>query len=225
MYNYIPKMSSNNQEYEVSIEAGIGVGKSTILAILLKKYGDKFNVIFEPLQEWLEKYSDGQTNILNMFYSDIQRWGYTFQMNAFMTRIQKIKNERVSGKINLTERSILSDYRIFAKMLFDEGKITAVEWKLYEDWFKWLSYEFNSVPKKIIYLRCDPEVAFQRIHKRNRCEESGITFEYIEKLHKYHDDWLLNEKEIPILVIDVSSDFESDDAKVNEIYTKIMDFI
>jgi deoxyadenosine/deoxycytidine kinase len=146
-------------------------------------------------------------------------------MNAFMTRIQKIKNERVSGKINLTERSILSDYRIFAKMLFDDGKITAVEWKLYEDWFNWLSYEFNSVPKKIIYLRCDPDVAFQRIHKRNRMEESGITFEYIEKLHKYHDDWLLNEKEIPVLVIDVSSEFESDDAKVNEIYAKIMDFI
>ncbi len=205
-------MSSNNQEYEVSIEAGIGVGKSTILAILLKRYGDKFNIIFEPLQEWLENYSDGKTNILNMFYSDIQRWGYTFQMNAFMTRIQKIKNERVSGKINLTERSILSDYRIFAR-------------KLYEDWFKWLSYEFNSVPKKIIYLRCDPEVAFQRIHKRNRCEESGIAFEYIEKLHKYHDDWLLNEKEIPVLVIDVSSNFEDDDTKINEIYMKIIDFI
>ena len=225
MYNYIPKMSSNNQEYEVSIEAGIGVGKSTILAILLKRYGDKFNVIFEPLQEWLEKYSDGQTNILNMFYSDIQRWGYTFQMNAFMTRIQKIKNERIEEKINLTERSILSDYRIFAKMLFDDGKITAVEWKLYEDWFNWLSYEFNSVTKKIIHLRCDPAVAFKRIHKRNRCEESGITFEYIEKLHKYHDDWLLNEKEIPVLVIDVSSDFEDDDEKIDEIYMKIMDFI
>ncbi len=40
MYNYIPKMSSNNQEYEVSIEAGIGVGKSTILDIFSKKYGE-----------------------------------------------------------------------------------------------------------------------------------------------------------------------------------------
>ena len=218
-------MSRNNEEYEISIEAGIGVGKSTILDILSKKFGDKFNVIFEPLQEWLEKYCDENTNILNMFYSNIERWGYTFQMNAFMTRIQKIKNERDTNKINLTERSILSDHRIFAKMLYDDGKITTVEWKLYEDWFKWLSYEFNSVPKKIIYLRCDPTVAFERIHKRNRCEESGITFEYIEKLHKYHDEWLLNETRIPVLVIDVSCDFEGDDEKIKEIYSKIMEFI
>jgi deoxyadenosine/deoxycytidine kinase len=222
---FIPKMSSNNEEYEISLEAGIGVGKSTILDIFSKKFGDKFNVIFEPLQEWLEKYRDENTNILNMFYSNIERWGYTFQMNAFMTRIQKIKNERDTNKINLTERSILSDHLIFAKMLYDDGKITTVEWKLYEDWFKWLSYEFNSVPKKIIYLRCDPNVAFQRIHKRNRCEESGITFEYIEKLHKYHDEWLLNETRIPVLVIDVSCDFEGDDKKINEIYSKIMEFI
>jgi deoxyadenosine/deoxycytidine kinase len=110
-------------------------------------------------------------------------------------------------------------------MLFDDGKITTVEWKLYEDWFNWLSYEFNSVPKKIIYLRCDPAVAFQRIHKRNRTEESSITFEYIEKLHKYHDDWLLNETVIPVLVIDVSCDFEGDHAIIDEIYMKIMDFI
>ncbi len=218
-------MSSNNEKYDISIEAGIGVGKSTILNIFSEKFGNKINVILEPLQEWLEKYSDGKTNILNMFYTDIQRWGYTFQMNAFMTRIHKIKNERVIGKINLTERSILSDNRIFAKMLYDDGKITAVEWKLYEDWFKWLSYEFNSIPQKIIYLRCDPIIAFQRIHKRNRSEESGITLEYIEKLHKYHDNWLMNETEIPVLVIDVSSEFEKDDEKINEIYTKIIDFI
>jgi hypothetical protein len=35
----------------------------------------------------------------------------------------------------------------------------------------------------------------------------------------------LKEKEIPVLVIDVSSDFEGDDEKIDEIYMKIMDFI
>lgn len=75
--------------------------------------------------------------------------GIHFPNECIYDQNTKIKNERVSGKINLTERSILSDYRIFAKMLYDDGKITAVEWKLYEDWFKWLSYEFNSVPKKL----------------------------------------------------------------------------
>lgn len=41
-----------------------------------------------------------------------------------------------------------------------------------------------------VYLRTDPEVAFQRIKTRNRFEEKDVTLEYIQHLHELHDKWL-----------------------------------
>ena len=117
----------------ISVEANVGAGKSSFLKIFGEKWPDLFNVILEPLEEWQLKYSDVDNNILGLFYGDIPRWGYTFQSNAFITRIQKFENEKKNGMINLTERSILSDHHIFAQMLYDDGKMNQIEWKLYQN--------------------------------------------------------------------------------------------
>ena len=217
------KITKNNT---ISIEAGIGVGKTTLLN-LLGKNDSKYNIILEPLKDWTDVYCDDENNnILSLLYNNMDRWAYTFQSNAFMTRIQKIKNEKKLDKINITERSILSDFYIFAKMLYDDGKMNQIEWKLYNNWFKWLSNTFNENPSKIIYLRCDPQVSFDRIHKRNRNEEKLISYEYIKRLHEYHDNWLLNENnehDIPVVGIDVSEDFENNPTELNRIMKIISD--
>lgn len=41
-----------------------------------------------------------------------------------------------------------------------------------------------------VYLRTDPEVAYQRIKARNRSEEKYVPFKYIKHLHELHDKWL-----------------------------------
>lgn len=205
----------------ISVEANIGAGKSTFLKILGEKWPDVFNVIYEPLDDWLHKYRDVDNSILGLFYEDQQRWTSTFQMNAFITRIQKYESEKKIDKINLTERSILSDNKLFAKSLKDDGKMNEIEWKLYENWFNWLSNKFDSKPESIIYLRCDPEVSYQRVKKRSRNEEDTITLDYLKTLHKCHDDWLLNEKEIPVKIIDVNTDFEDDQEKIQNMFNII----
>lgn len=220
LYYFICNTKNNRKNNTISIEAGIGVGKTTLLNLLREK-DSKYNIILEPLEDWISIYRDNvNNNILSLLYNDMDRWAYTFQSNAFITRIQKIKNEKKSNKINITERSILSDFYIFAKMLYDDGKMNQIEWKLYNNWFKWLSNTFNENPSKIVYLRCDPQISFDRIHKRNRNEEKQISYEYIEKLHRYHDDWLLNktnDNNIPVIVIDVSVDFENNPVELKRI--------
>jgi deoxyadenosine/deoxycytidine kinase len=37
--------------------------------------------------------------------------------------------------------------------------------------------------KAIIYLKCSPELCLERIKKRNRKGEEGITIDYIKKVH------------------------------------------
>ena len=202
----------------ISVEANVGAGKSSFLKIFGNRWSDEFNIIYEPLEEWQEKYSDVDNNILGLFYGDIPRWGYTFQSNAFITRIQKYENEKVQNKINLTERSILSDHHIFAQMLYDDGKMNEIEWKLYQNWFGWLSDKFNAKPDAIIYLRCDPQIAYERVKKRARSEEDTISLEYLTRLSEYHDKWLLNEKNIPVKIVNVDEDFIGNDRKINEMY-------
>ncbi len=60
-------------------------------------------------------------------------------------------------------------------------------------------------------------MCFDRLKKRNRSEEVGVPFEYLKTLHKKHEEWLLNKKEIapflldvPVLVLDCDKDFEFD---------------
>ncbi len=205
----------------ISIEANVGAGKSSFLKIFGQKWPEQFNIIYEPLDEWQTKYTDINNNILGLFYEDIPRWGYTFQSNAFITRIQKYDYEKNPEKINLTERSILSDHHIFAQMLHDDKKMNDIEWKLYQNWFQWLSNKFNAKPDSIIYLRCNPNIAYERVKKRARSEEETISLEYLTRLSEYHDKWLLNETSIPVKIINVDEDFIDNEEKIQSMYQNI----
>lgn len=44
----------------------------------------------------------------------------------------------------------------------------------------------------LVYLRTDPDVAYQRIQERGRKEESALTLDYLTKLHQLHEDWLIH---------------------------------
>ena len=70
----------------VSIEGNIGSGKSTLLSNLREHYKNSSNVVFlkEPVDEW-EKITDenGET-ILKKFYSDQEKYSFSFQMMAYV---------------------------------------------------------------------------------------------------------------------------------------------
>jgi deoxyadenosine/deoxycytidine kinase len=86
----------------------------------------------------------------------------------------------------------------------------------YHFWFDWLEEKFFNKPDGIIYLRCSPEKCYERMNKRNRSEESSVPLSYLKELHNLHDEWILNEKRVPVLMIDNEND---DD------WTNIMDQI
>lgn len=208
---------------KVCVEANIGAGKSTFLKAIEEQKLDKFNIIQEPVDEWINtKDSDG-TNILDKFYQDQDRWSFTFQMNSFISRVYKIEEMAEPNKINIIERSIFTDKNCFAKNCLESGKMSEIEWNIYKRWFDWLNSKFSVKPDFYIYLQTTPEVCLERIKKRSRSEESGIPIEYLKMLHNKHEEWLLNES-IPVLIINVNSDFDYKD-KIGEILDKINNFV
>jgi deoxyadenosine/deoxycytidine kinase len=179
------------------VEGNIGSGKSTFLTHL----ANEFKVILEPVDEWTKMKNANGKNIIEEFYNDPARNAYLFQSIAFRSRMKNITNKEGY----FIERSIFTDRNIFAQTCRDDGLIGDIEWDDYVSWFDWLTSEFKVAPKGIIYLRCDPDVSLERIKKRNRSGEETISIDYLRKLHEKHEQWLLNEKSVPVLIIDVTT--------------------
>jgi len=182
----------------LSIEGNIGAGKSTLLKNLTNLTLDNCKsqipfrtIIFlqEPVDLWGDiKDTSGET-ILEKFYKDPEKYAFSFQMMAYISRLDILKTtvEKNPNSIIICERSIWTDKNIFAKMLADEGKINEIEELIYHKWFDSLSKNFQL--DGTVYLKTTPEVCQQRVIKRNRKGED-IPLDYLKRCDLYHDKWL-----------------------------------
>ncbi len=82
----------------------------------------------------------------------------------------------------------------------------------------------KNIRNRTIYLRCSVETAMKRIKKRGREEERGIEKEYLEKLGRYHDEWLMKGGE-DVMIVDCDREFEVDEEYQEEILGRVRDFI
>jgi deoxyadenosine/deoxycytidine kinase len=213
----------------IIIEGNIGVGKSTFIKLFANQFKNSV-VVDEPVDLWTQIKNESGDNILGIFYSDIERWAYTFQSMAYVTRMMKIEDKIRENKYEyiFLDRSLGTDKNVFEKMLFDDKKINQIEHKIYNLWSDFYNnYVRPETDNTIIYLRAEPEISFDRIKKRGRVEEQNISLEYLQKLHKYHEQWLnSNEnsnKKKNIIIVDCNKDFELDIEHQNNIFNNIID--
>ena len=207
----------------ISVEGNIGAGKSTFIDILKKKWDD-CEVVSEPIEMWKDLKDSNGENILQIFYKDIKRWAYSFQNVACITRMIKIENiiKNSPHKFIFLDRSLGTDKNVFEKMLFDSGDINAVEHSMYNLWsdfyYEHVRPHENSM---YIYLKCSPETSNERIKKRGRIEEESISLEYLKRLDKYHDDWLLNINSDNLIVLNCDEEFENNEDLQNNMIEQI----
>jgi deoxyadenosine/deoxycytidine kinase len=195
----------------LALEGNIGAGKSTFLKML----GNYFNaqLVPEPHEQWQQV---GGGNLLDHFYKDTKRWAYTFQTYAFVTRVvaQQEQARTNTKPLQILERSVFSDRYCFAQNAYELGFLETLEWQLYQEWFSWLVTGFTQKPDAFIYIRTTPEVCYNRINKRSRSEESGVSMAYLESLHAKHEAWLVANTQdftaaTPVLVLDGNLEFEN----------------
>ena len=210
----------------ISIEGNIGSGKSTILSLLKEECKKNNNIIFlqEPVLEWNEiKDNSGQT-ILSKFYGNQEKYSFAFQMMAYISRLSLLKKaiKEYRGAIIVTERCLETDRHVFAKMLYDSGKIEEVEYKIYLRWFD----DFNEEVKinKMIYLKTLPETSYYRIEKRSRDGESSISLDYLIACDVYHQT-MIDNIGIETMVINCDDDIEQNSAVMEKWIDKIKNYI
>ena len=170
----------------LTVQGNIAAGKSTFVESLRQQYEGNSRVCFlqEPVDEWSTITDEEGKTMLALFYGNQKRYAFSFQMMAYISRLALLKRAIAKNyDIIITERSLETDRQIFAKMLYNDGKIASVEYQIYLKWFDEFKRDFPE--ENVIYVKTDPEISAQRVTKRGR-EGEIIPLEYLQKCHDYH---------------------------------------
>jgi len=218
----------NNQFKIVSIEGNIGSGKSTLLENLKNHYKDNPHVVFlkEPVDEWDKIRDKNGDTMLSKFYANQEKYSFSFQMMAYISRLKILRDTVKLYKDNdvtiITERSLFTDKYVFAKMLYEQGKIEDVCYQIYLNWFDEFAQDFPIT--HTVYVNAEPQICYERIHLRARIGEELIPISYLQDCHKYHEEFISNIKS-DILILNGNSDIYKNENIVNEWLNDIDEFI
>lgn len=185
----------------ISLEGNIGSGKSTFYNYIKDHFSQYYNppankcihFVEEPVDDWVS-IKDNDGNLIEHFYKNQEKYSFCFQMTAYISRLSKLRKILKNAKdddVIITERCVFSDYNVFAKMLYDTGKINDVEFQCYTKWFDEFLDEIPSI--LFVYLKTDFDNCHARVIKRSRDGEI-ISKEYLQMCEKYHNNWLDKEK-------------------------------
>lgn len=193
----------------ITIDGNIGCCKTSILNYLHKNY--KLPVDLEPVDNWepyLAKMYENQ---------DI----FKFQVRVWLDRcwIQ----EKSDKTTILMERGPYFIKNVFIKTAHELKMISDTEYSILLDLHKKTESLWTS--SSYIYLRSSPENCLKRIKKRNRPSEKNITLEYIEHIHRSHEESYNNAliNKMNIICIEVDNKNIADIA--NEIMTYFHDHL
>lgn len=172
----------------ITIGAMIGAGKSSLAKILGEHLGSE--VFYESVED---------NPILPLFYTatpeEIEKNRYPFLLQLYFlnTRFQSIKRALVH-KNNVLDRSIYEDW-YFAKVNKELGRISDLEFQLYENLLNNMLEELEELPKKapdlMVYLSGSFETILKRIQERGRGYELDESLvEYYHVLWSGYDEWI-----------------------------------
>ena len=91
-----------------------------------------------------------------------------------------------SNCIIIVERCHICNGKVFSQMLYEDGFITNDDYGLYKIMYNKYLECFCFDIDKVIYLKVEPSICWERYNIRNRTGEL-IDIEYLEKIETYYD--------------------------------------
>lgn len=171
---------STTKKYFVTIAGNIGSGKSSLTHLISQKFG------------WIPYYESVSDNpYLSDFYGDMSRWSFNLQIYFLAHRFKIHKDICSQEKSVIQDRSIYEDAEIFAKNIYDLGRMEERDFETYRALFYEMTY-FLKPPDLLVYLKADVDTLLNQIRLRGREYEKNIEKSYIEELNKSYDKWIEN---------------------------------
>ena len=180
----------------------ISVGKSSVSKLLGEHFGT--DVFYEKVEG---------NKILPLFYTmseeELQekRIPFLLQLDFLDSRFKDIKRALIHDN-NVLDRSIYEDW-YFAKVNMELGRISELEFEIYENLLGNMMEELDELPKKapdlMVYLKCSFEKILERMKIRGRSYELDPSLvDYYHKLWSGYDEWVMNHYNASqVLVVDM----------------------
>ena len=181
----------------IGIAGNIGSGKTTLTRMLARHYG------------WTQKYESVTYNpYLEDYYKDIPRWSYNLETYFLAQRFKDLLEISKSDEVIIQDRTILEGVHIFVANNLDMGNLSQRDYDTYMQLFN-LMMAMVSLPDLLIYLRSDVPHLVDRIRKRGRDYEQGMSLEYLSGLNRRYEEWIAG-YEGKVLIVDTNNlDFEN----------------
>lgn len=200
----------------ITIAGTVGVGKSTMTHALADAL--EFRTSLEKVD----------TNpYLDKFYADFNRWSFHLQVYFLAERFKEQKRIFEYGGGFIQDRSIYEDTGIFAKMHFDKGTMSKVDYETYTNLFEaMVMTPYFPHPDLLIYLEGSIDDILERIKKRGRPMEQQTPIEYWLEMHKRYEDWINSFNACPVLRINIKDyDLSEDSTSIEPIIERVSYFI
>jgi len=181
----------------IAVAGNIGAGKSTLTAMLAAHFN------WQPFYE-----ANAENPYLADFYDDMQRWSFHSQVFFLGKRLEHHRALLDHPGSVLQDRTVYEDAEIFARNLYQQGKMSTRDYEAYRNLYKAVA-SFLPPPTLLLYLESSVEMLVTRIQKRGRDFEQNINPDYLQQLNQLYIDWIDDWTACPVLRLDMDNlDFQ-----------------
>ncbi|MCM3444800.1 deoxynucleoside kinase [Metabacillus halosaccharovorans] len=200
----------------ITIAGTVGVGKSTMTNALAQELN--FKTSFEKVDS---------NPYLDKFYADFERWSFHLQIYFLAERFKEQKKIFEYGGGFIQDRSIYEDTGIFAKMHYEKGTMSEVDYETYKNLFDaMVMTPYFPHPDLLIYLEGSLDDILSRIKLRGRPMEQQTPVEYWTEMHQRYENWINNFNACPVLRININDyDIMENEKSIEPIIERIGYFI
>jgi len=196
----------------ILLAGNIGTGKTSLTERLGARLG--WQAAFESVAD---------NPYLAEFYSDMHAWSFHLQVFFLGHRAAQYLELAASPQSAILDRSIYEDAYIFSRALHHLGNLDERDYLSYRRVFELVVSRLPS-PDLLIYLLAPVSVLMDRIHRRGRSIESGITAEYLSLLESFYNEWMQTFDVCPVLTIRTDDlDFVHKDRHLDIVVDRIQD--
>jgi len=196
----------------VAVAGNIGVGKSTLVALLCQRLD--WQPFYEPVAD---------NPYLADFYADMSSWSFHSQIFFLTHRLRAHRQLLDHPTSVLQDRTVYEDAEIFAENLYRQGLIDPRDYHTYRELYEVLT-DFLPLPALVRYLRASVLTLHSRISHRGRDYERQITFDYLSQINALYEEWIARFSLCPVLTVPSDDlDYVANSKHLNLIAEKVQE--